>query len=193
MICWVFSYRFCQTCNPPTSKKFLCIVFRHLGDFWNFCSRSFGLSKLRKTMSTLRDSLKSNFEVCGYCNPDTCKHDLWLSSGQLSGGRFDFFLSSPKKCRVLGVSVSNNPPATACLPRRQWVGPGLQSWVKPRMGRRCEFTSRTEPPGCWIMLKRPSLWMIMCGILIYPMFFKIRFMQICGNNHTSVLEKRVCQ
>eukprot|EP00434_Breviolum_minutum_P010640 symbB.v1.2.009386.t1/scaffold595.1/size183375/8 len=37
--------------------------------------------------------------VCGYCNPDTCKHDLWLSSG-------------------------------------------LQSWVKPRMGRRCEFTSR---------------------------------------------------
>ena len=34
-----FSYRFCQTCNPPTSKKFLCIVFSHLGYFWNFCSR----------------------------------------------------------------------------------------------------------------------------------------------------------
>lgn len=59
-----FSIRFCQTCSPPTSEKFLCIVFSHLGDFWNLCSRSFGLSKLRKTMSTQGDS--PNFTTLRY-------------------------------------------------------------------------------------------------------------------------------
>lgn len=59
-----FSIRFCQTCSPPTSKKFLCSVFSHLGDFWNLCSRSFGLSKLRKTMSTQGDS--PNFTTLRY-------------------------------------------------------------------------------------------------------------------------------
>ena len=64
-------------------------VFSHPRVFLESLSRSFGLSKLRKAwllrihLQFFAKKIGKHFEVCGYCNPDTCKHDLWLSSGLL--------------------------------------------------------------------------------------------------------------
>lgn len=209
-----FSIRFCQTCSPPTSKKFPCIVFRHLGDFWNFCSRSFGLSKLRKTMSTLRDSPKN--QLWGMWLLQSWHLQAWSLAifRPISGGDDFFFLPQKKAAKKTTKTLSEN---TTTLVSTYVLGVSfptihlrlrLPAFLSSMGGSRPSVLGQAQNGpkmwihfahgalGCrdrWVMLKRPSFWMIMCGILIYPMFFKIRFMQICGNNHTSVLEKRVCQ